>query len=278
MTATISGRPDQPPTATAEHVQAASVEGEVPATGGGDAPLTRDEPGGEPAGVAFFDVDGTLLRLTSLVSFYEYYVRGFEPVERARSLDALADLLRADLPREEANAAYFRLIAGEPVAEMAAAGRRWFQQVLVQGFVDAAVHAELAAHRAAGRTVVLVSGSFPACLEPVAAHLGADRVLCSRPEIAHGRYTGWIGTPMIGGAKAAAVAAVLDELVPGAPSWAYGDHDSDLPMLEQVTTPVVVGTDAALTRVARERGWDVLAGGDPLTAAAVGAPAPSRAL
>jgi HAD superfamily hydrolase (TIGR01490 family) len=235
-------------------------------------------PGGdEPTGVAFFDVDGTLLRLTSLVSFYEYYVRGFAPVERARSLDALADLLRADLPREEANAAYYRLIAGEPVADMAAAGRRWFAQVLLQGFVDGAVHAQLDVHRAAGRAIVLVSGSFPACLEPVAAHLGADRVLCSRPEIAHGRYTGWIGTPMIGDAKAAAVAAVLDELAPGTPSWAYGDHESDLPMLEQVRTPVVVGADPVLTRLARERGWEVLAGDGPLAAAAETRPAPSRA-
>ncbi|MGW6128901.1 HAD family hydrolase [Cellulomonas sp. NPDC055163] len=235
-------------------------------------------PGGaEPTGVAFFDVDGTLLRLTSLVSFYEYYVRDFAPVERSRSLDALADLLRADLPREEANAAYYRLIAGEPVAEMAAAGRRWFAQVLLQGFVDAAVHAQLDAHRAAGRAIVLVSGSFPACLEPVAAHLGADRVLCSRPEIAHGRYTGWIGTPMIGDAKAAAVAAVLDELAPGTPSWAYGDHESDLPMLEQVRTPVVVGADAVLTRLARERGWEVLTGDGPLATTAETRPAASRA-
>lgn len=233
--------------------------------------------GGVPTGIAFFDVDGTLLRLTSLVSFYEYYVRGFAPVERARSLDALADLLRAELPREEANAAYYRLIAGEPVADMAAAGRRWFAQVLLQGFVDGAVQAQLDVHRAAGRAIVLVSGSFPACLEPVAAHLGADRVLCSRPEIAHGRYTGWIGTPMIGDAKAAAVAAVLDELAPGTPSWAYGDHESDLPMLEQVRTPVVVGADAVLTRLARERGWEVLDGEGPLAATAETRPATSRA-
>lgn len=238
MTATVSGLPEEPLTAAAE--------------------------GGTHPGVAFFDVDGTLLRLTSLVSFYEYYVRSFAPVERARSLDALADLLKADLPREEANAAYFRLVAGEPVAAMAESGRRWFSQVLVQGFVDGAVHAQLDAHRAAGRQVVLVSGSFPACLEPVAAHLNADRVLCSRPEIAHGRYTGWIGTPMIGAAKATAVAAVLDELPPGTLSWGYGDHASDLPMLEQVTAPVVVGADPALTALARDRGWDVLAGDGPL--------------
>lgn len=252
MTATVSGRQDEPLTPTAEG-------------------------GAEPAGVAFFDVDGTLLRLTSLVSFYEYYVRDFAPVERARSLDALADLLRADLPREEANAAYFRLIAGEPVAAMSAAGRRWFEQVLVQGFVNGAVHAQLDMHRAAGRQVVLVSGSFPACLEPIAAYLQADRVLCSRPEIAHGRYTGWIGTPMIGDAKAAAVATVLQALPHGTPSWAYGDHGSDLPMLEQVSTPVVVGSDVALTRLAHERGWEVLLGDGPLTAIAETVPALSRA-
>jgi phosphoserine phosphatase len=75
---------------------------------------------------------------------------------------------------------------------------------------------------------------------------------------------------MIGEAKAAAVTAVLDELAPGTPSWAYGDHSSDLPMLEQVRTPVVVGDDAALTRLARERGWEVLVGDGPL-AASVGA-------
>ena len=47
-------------------------------------------------------------------------------------------------------------------------------------------------------------------------------------------------------------------------------------MLEQVRTPVVVGGDVTLTRLARERGWEVLAGEGPLAATA-DAPVPSRA-
>ena len=43
-----------------------------------------------------------------------------------------------------------------------------------------------------------------------------------------------------------------------AASYAYSDSESDLPMLEAVGHPVAVNPDAALARIARERGWDVL--------------------
>ncbi|MGG7576146.1 HAD family hydrolase, partial [Streptomyces sirii] len=57
-------------------------------------------------------------------------------------------------------------------------------------------------HRSQGLATVLVSGSFTACLGPIADHVGADRILCADLEVTDGRYTGEVLTTMIGPAKA----------------------------------------------------------------------------
>jgi HAD superfamily hydrolase (TIGR01490 family) len=118
------------------------------------------------------------------------------------------------------------------------------------------VLAALWRHAAAGDLTLLVSGSFPACLDPIARYVGADVVLCSLPEIRDGRYTGRIAVPMLGEAKAAAVrGAAAEHGVLLAESHAYGDHASDLPILDLVGHPVVVGDDPVLAGRARRDRW-----------------------
>jgi phosphoserine phosphatase len=41
----------------------------------------------------------------------------------------------------------------------------------------------------------------------------------------------------------------------------FADHVADLPLLEAVGKPVVVGKSPALTRFARARGWEMIAHG-----------------
>ncbi len=41
-------------------------------------------------------------------------------------------------------------------------------------------------------------------------------------------------------------------------SYFYSDSINDLPLLEQVSTPVAVNPDDALTGIAREREWKIL--------------------
>jgi hypothetical protein len=43
-----------------------------------------------------------------------------------------------------------------------------------------------------------------------------------------------------------------------AESFAYSDSESDLPMMRAVGYPVAVNPDAALERVAREEGWQIM--------------------
>ena len=43
-----------------------------------------------------------------------------------------------------------------------------------------------------------------------------------------------------------------------AESYFYGDSQSDVPLLEKVTNPVVVSPDDGLAQLARERGWPII--------------------
>lgn len=154
------------------------------------------------------------------------------------------------VPRADINRFYYSHYAGESVATISRLADDWFAErgAATRGFYIESTRRALADHRAAGAGVVLVSGSFPALLEPLAREVGAEAILCTRPLAADGRYTGEVATPVIGEGKRAAVSGQLAARPEVDPRdcYAYGDHVSDLPMLELVGHPVVVGDDDAL--------------------------------
>lgn len=216
---------------------------------------------------AFFDVDGTLITTTSLFSFLRHWFAALgRPAEDYRSHRArLAAMTAAGAPRDETNRAYFQAYAGHDAAEVAEHGRRWFAGELARGdLFQPGVLARFREHAADGLLTVLVSGSFSACLEPIQRHLGPDVLICSRPTIRDGRYTGDIDEPMIGSAKAAAVGrlAAARGLDLGG-SYAYGDHPSDLPVLRSVGHRVQVGADPDLAVIAAAERWQLIAAAAP---------------
>ncbi|GAA4785965.1 HAD-IB family hydrolase [Streptomyces ziwulingensis] len=213
---------------------------------------------------AFFDVDGTLVDTTTMFDFLAHHldVRGRSeeyPVFRSR----LGDMARSGADRARRCTAYYEMYAGVPVSALAEEGAEWFARRTGRpGFFVQPALAACRSHAAAGDLVVLVSGSFPACLDPVAEHLGADVLLCSRPEVRAGLLTGAIGTPMIGAAKADAVRRLAGRRgLDLERSHAYGDHISDVPYMELVGHPVVVGDDSELAGHAARHGWRRLPGG-----------------
>jgi len=211
---------------------------------------------------AFFDVDGTLITTTSLFSFLRHWFAALgRPAEDYRSFRArLAAMTAAGVPRAQTNRTYFQAYAGHDAAEVAEHGHRWFAGELAGGeLFHPGVLARLREHAADGMLTVLVSGSFPACLEPIRRHLGTDVLICSEPTIHDGRYTGEIAEPMIGPAKAAAVRrlATARGLDLGG-SYAYGDHSSDLPVLRSVGHRVQVGDDPELAAVSAAERWELL--------------------
>jgi HAD superfamily hydrolase (TIGR01490 family) len=225
---------------------------------------------------AFVDVDRALVAADTLGGLLAHLLPdrrpgraepGVGPLSTARA--ALHRLARSGAPRQERYREGFRLLAGLPVGTVAAAGREWFAAAARQpGFFHEPVLAELRDHRDAGDLVVLVSGSFAACLSPIARHVGADAVLGTVPEARAGTYTGGIATLLVGPAKGAAVRRWMAENgVAPMHCTAYGSAAADLSMLLQVAHPVVVGDDPVLTDHARRPNWRRLPAASRLPAA-----------
>ncbi|MGW2235416.1 HAD family hydrolase [Streptomyces sp. NPDC001759] len=202
-----------------------------------------------PARLVFSDVDETLIAVKSMFDFLAYYFGATRGTPGARhAADVRRELSRrtsAGAPREAMNRLYYRAWAGEPAARVEELARAWYaERSGAPGFYLAATRRALEAHRDAGDTLILVSGSFPAVLAPIAAEVGATRLLCSLPAVHDGVLTGrLVGDPCIGEAKRTAVRDMLRSrpTVDPAHCYAYGDHVSDLPMLAEVGNPVIVG-------------------------------------
>ncbi|MFC5911233.1 HAD family hydrolase [Streptacidiphilus monticola] len=214
-------------------------------------------------GAAFFDVDGTLTTRTTLFRFlrHDLAARGFPARTFEEHRAQFRELTSVGVPRTVTSRRYFRLFAGRGAAELYRSGRQWFRAEWADGglFRPEAV-AALRRHARAGDRVVLVSGSFAVCLDPLAELLGADTVLCTGLEIRGGRFTGEVARPMLDRHKARAVREFArDHRIDLAASHAYGDHSSDLPLLRQVGHPVAVGTDPALAAAATAGCWARLA-------------------
>jgi putative phosphoserine phosphatase / 1-acylglycerol-3-phosphate O-acyltransferase len=116
-------------------------------------------------------------------------------------------------------------------------------------------------HQNAGHTLVLVSASVRYMLQPVIGDLDFDHLLCTDLEIAeNGRLTGRTDGPIcIDQQKRVDVRNLAQQQdIRLDRSYAYGNHHSDIPMLESVGNPVAVEPTAPLRKAAIASGWPIL--------------------
>jgi len=119
----------------------------------------------------------------------------------------------------------------------------------------------LDAHRRRGDWVVIITSTNRFVVEPIVAALGgAEEILATEPEVIDGRYTGKIiGEPCFREGKVRR----MHEWLEGKPfalqdAYFYSDSINDLPLLLEVSNPVVVDPDSELRREAVERDWPIL--------------------
>lgn len=116
------------------------------------------------------------------------------------------------------------------------------------------------AHQDAGRPIYICTAASQEMANALSYILGFDGAIGSRSEIRDGVYTGREGGLFAyreGKAQAVRELAARQGIAL-AESYAYSDSESDLPLLRAVGNPVAVNPDAALARVARDAGWEVL--------------------
>lgn len=119
----------------------------------------------------------------------------------------------------------------------------------------------VAQHHQEGHVLVLISGSIRYLLEPVVEDLGFDHLLCTDLEVGpDGLLTGKAKGPLcLDSTKRVLSEKLAEEAhIDLASSYAYGNHQSDLPLLELVGHPYAVEPTEPLKNVALKNEWPIL--------------------
>lgn len=216
--------------------------------------------------VAIFDLDETIISCKSLFNAYQFFCFNHPDIsfqERyASTIENIKKLQLAGVHRNEINRAFYSSFKGINKLEMEDLALDWFKQSLLndKSFFNQAVLDELRAHQLREAIIIIVSGSFLECVKPVADYLGVSDLICIELECAKGCFTGNIsGIQTIGEGKLLALNHFIKKSglsLKG--SYAYGDHPSDLPMLELADHRVIVGDNDIMLDKAFKASWDTL--------------------
>lgn len=206
---------------------------------------------------AFFDVDGTLLKENSMLSFLKFFYQEIYrnrvgiPQFFYRSYMVRAKFLKLLFcPRALLNRHYYYSYKNQHIDFLKELGKKWHEKMSKKNddIYNQSVLSELNQHQKQGAEIVFISGAFSVCLEPLAKTLNVKYILSTPVLHLKGKCTGRIAYPMIGGRKGMAVQTFLEEArFPHFDKcYAYGDHWSDVFMLKKVGHPYVVRGDAKL--------------------------------
>jgi HAD superfamily hydrolase (TIGR01490 family) len=212
---------------------------------------------------AFFDLDRTIISGSSAFTFgVAAWRHDLVPTGQfARdALGAVAFRLggSSDHSTDKVRERMLRAVAGARQADLVALNADIIPKLVDRVRTEARTLLDL--HRRAGRDTFIVSASPVELVEPLATGLGMTGGIGTVAEVVDGVYTGELVGPFCyGEGKVAAITELAEwEGYDLALCYAYSDSASDLPMLECVGHPVAVNPDAALERVAQQRGWPVV--------------------
>jgi HAD superfamily hydrolase (TIGR01490 family) len=212
---------------------------------------------------AFFDLDKTVIDRASIAAFGRPLRKGGLITRRVVARSVTSHLIYLHFGADEkrlarVREAMLRLTKGWDRDRV----RQIVREAMLET-IEPIIYAEalelMEQHRLAGDRVYLVSAAPEEIVLPLAEMLGVDGAISSRGEIdEEGRYTGELAFYAYGENKAVAMRQLADRAgIDMQASTAYSDSATDVPMMEAVGHPVAVNPDRALSRLARERGWEV---------------------
>ncbi len=211
--------------------------------------------------IAFFDFDGTLLTGDSgLLCAGESVRRGLLGPGIVLSFVGRYALYKAGLgTRRSMQDVGFRCYAGRTLEELRATTRDLHHGRL-RHHTSPAMRAAFEAHRARGDRLVILTGAAHFFAEPLAEEWGFDEVHGTRLAYEGGRCTGRVEGEILDGVQKRVLAERLaSEAGTTLEACAfYTDHVADLPLLEVVGRPVVVGQAKGLRAIAEQAAWPLV--------------------
>lgn len=209
---------------------------------------------------ALFDVDKTLVTANTARLYVRWRMSRREAGFSQYWL-MTRTLLRyavGTLDAEDAARAGFRTIIGYSEARMREECLGWYKSQ-VRPLISAHGRREVDRLLQNGTVCALLTSATPYVAEPLAAELGIPHVICTRPEVVDGVFTGnWEPPLCYGQGKVTRAQAWARELGLDLGQAAfYSDSITDLPMLEAVGQPRVINPDLRLRLLARQRGYPI---------------------
>jgi len=212
--------------------------------------------------VAFFDLDGTLVLGQTQVLLMKFMRQagvvgwGYQIGAALWFIAYKLKLVKLTRKARERGAAMFK---GLTEAEAEQAMSRFAEEVMAPR-LHAGVIEALDRHKARGHRVVILSAALDPVVKALCHRVEADDCVGAACEVAHGRYTGRIDGPIPHANEKTRIAASYMARCGAAVAdcWAYGDHESDLPLLRWVGHPVAVNPHPRLLAAAQRAGWPIL--------------------
>jgi HAD superfamily hydrolase (TIGR01490 family) len=227
-------------------------------------PEEQQSPPSERPILAFFDVDNTLMRGTSLfqlgreawkkkvITWRDIAPFAWHQMRFIRKGENLGHLKSA---REKALELSYGKKQSDIVELAEGIWQDRIQRRLYPGTVELTQE-----HIRKGHEVWLVSATPWEIGDLIARKLGLTGALGTRIRAVDGIYTGELDGDVLHHERKAEAAQDLATRAGAdlADSWAYSDSRNDIPLLELVGNPVVVNPDAILAHHAHTHGWPVL--------------------
>jgi HAD superfamily hydrolase (TIGR01490 family) len=227
---------------------------------------------------AFYDVDGTLIRINIVHAFAYYAARHASLAESAVSTVKTALSLplfwAADkLSRKWFNELFYRNYEGASEDRLVMLSEELFEDVIKPNIYPRAKDL-IEDSRRAGVRQVLISGALDFTMKPLARYLGVDDLIANQLEFVDHYATGKLKKPFVAGATKADIMRTFarEHDIDLAQSWGYTDSFSDYAMLAAVGHPTACNPDFRLRSAARSYDWPVLDLDEPADRAAIRRP------
>ena len=212
---------------------------------------------------AFFDFDGTLYNGVVAFDFLKFLV-----ANRLLKIREIVGLLKlfyyyaldkfSLAERYNTNKKIYQKVIGWNSHSLESNSRKFLESRIAHKLFHS-IAKILDEHSKNGHKIIIVTTALREIVSPIRKLIKIDDIIATEVEIKNELYTGKIKLLPVGKNRIKIIRKYCNlHNIDIKKSYAYSDHFSDIPMLENIGNPVAVNPDRKLKIYALKKGWRVI--------------------